>query len=216
MKKHIINFIITALLFVMFIGFTVAVKTVDVSAVGPDMSQIGFSTLNTKVFDAVGESEAWYVVTELLGYVAILVALGFAAFGAYQLFKTKSIKKVDTKILLLAGFYVAVGLVYVIFEKIEINYRPVLVDWVLEASYPSTHTMLAVCIFISAAILFKSLLKKKLRTPVITMCVIAAVVTVLGRLASGMHWFTDIVGGVIVSAALVMLYYSFVRLFEKK
>ena len=82
MKKHIINFIITALLFVMFIGFTVAVKTVDVSAVGPDMSQIGFSTLNTKVFDAVGESEAWYVVTELLGYVAILVALGFAALGA--------------------------------------------------------------------------------------------------------------------------------------
>lgn len=216
MKKHIINFIITALLFVMFIGFTVAVKTVDVSAVGPDMSEIGFSTLNTRVFDALGESEAWYVVTELLGYVAILVALGFAALGAYQLFKTKSIKKVDTKILLLAGFYVAVGLVYVIFEKIEINYRPVLVDWVLEASYPSSHTMLAVCIFISAAILFNYLLKKNLRTFAKTLCVVFAVVTVFGRLASGMHWFTDIVGGVLISAALVMLYYSFVKLFEKK
>ena len=38
---------------------------------------------------------------------------------------------------------------------------------------------------------------------------------VIGRLISGVHWLTDIIGGVLLSAGIVMMYYTVTSLKEK-
>ena len=81
----------------------------------------------------------------------------------------------------------------------------------LEASYPSSHTMLAVCVMSTAI----CQLKWKMRDEHVSRIVqgvlaVLIVLTVAGRMISGVHWFTDIIGGVLLSAFLVSLYVWFV------
>ena len=94
----------------------------------------------------------------------------------------------------------------------------VLTDGALEASYPSSHTMLVICIMGTAIMQFRRLLpeKKGLRIFLDGAAVLLIVVTVVGRLLSGVHWFTDILAGVLLSSALVMLYFSALTWLEEK
>lgn len=208
MKKSTrVLFFAAAGLFLLFALFTVLVKTVDVSAVGPLGSEIGFSGLNKSAFDALGTSEFWYDLTELFGLVALASAGGFAVVGLVQLIKRKNLFKVDKCIWAIAAFYVVVLAFYVLFEIVVINERPVLIDGKLEASYPSSHTIL-VCSFLGGAIVaFCRLVKHKIAR-IGFASVLGAIIalTVVGRLLSGVHWLTDIVGGALLSAALVTLY----------
>lgn len=97
---------------------------------------------------------------------------------------------------------------YLFFEQVVINYRPVLLGEELEASYPSSHTILVVCIMDTAAMQICRLFsdKKKLYLGMKCVSILLIVVTVIGRLLSGVHWFTDIVGGLLLSGALIVLY----------
>lgn len=218
MKKLNKSLIVGISLFVAFALFTILVKVVDVSAVGPLGSKVGFSSLNDSVFDAFGKSDVWYHITEALGIVALLVAAGFAVFGLVQIIKRKSLKLVDNNIFLLGIFYVVLALFYLLFEVVVINKRPILVEGELEASFPSSHTMLTVFIMGSAMIQFRKLFaeKKKLVITLDVLSIIIVAVTVIGRLLSGMHWFTDIIGGVLLSLALVFIYHGVLKLIETK
>lgn len=103
------------------------------------------------------------------------------------------------------------------FEFFVVNYRPVLIEGVLEASYPSSTTMLMMCIMPTAIMQFHHLISsKRLRNIVNAFCGIYASFMVIGRVLSGVHWFTDIVGGILLSATLVMLYYSTNQLVNSK
>ena len=204
------NFIMTGVLFLLFAVFTAIVTHVDVQQIGPEQSSVGLASLNQFVLNLFGVNLLWYNITDWLGVVAILFAIGFAALGLCQLIKRKSLLKVDHQILLLGGFYVLVVSIYVFFELVVINYRPIILHTSLEASYPSSHTMIVICIMATAMLEFHRLLKDHTiwlkALDVISVLLIA--VTAVGRLVSGVHWFTDIVAGVILSAALVALYYS--------
>jgi undecaprenyl-diphosphatase len=125
---------------------------------------------------------------------------------------------VDNHILALGVFYVVVALTYILFEVLVINHRPVLIEGVLEASYPSSHTMLSICILGSAIIEIKKLFKnkKKLVITLDAISIVVMVIIVLGRLLSGMHWFTDIIGGILISLALVFIFHGVLKLIEKK
>lgn len=208
-KKFKLYYALSALIFLLFVLFTVMVKGVDVRPLGPNKSRIGFSGINTAIFSKLGESDVFYTITEVLGYIALAVALCFALIGLLQLLKRKGIEKVDPSILALGAFYVLMFAFYAFFEVLIINYRPVLIDGALEASYPSSHTMLVICIMSTAMMQFHERIHTK--STLITADIISAliiVITVVGRLLSGVHWFTDIIGSVILSSSLVLLYYA--------
>lgn len=211
MRKKL--FIIAGILFLAFAIFTVLVSVVDVRSVGPDGSEVGFATINLFIFRTVGVHMVWYHVTDWLGVVAILIAFAFAVTGLWQLIKRRSLRKVDRSIWALGGFYILVVACYVFFEQVIVNYRPVIIGQGIEASYPSSHTMIVVCIMTTAAIQLHELCahRAKLCRGMDIFSALMIAVTVVGRLISGVHWFTDIVGGLLLSSALVALYCAVIR-----
>ena len=191
----------------LFVIFTLSVKIIDVKAVGVNNTEIGFATLNVFIHSFLGVNKSWYNITEFLGVVPIIIVLFFAGIGVYQLIKRKSIFKIDRDILMLGVFYIFVAISYLIFEVVVINYRPILVDGVLEASYPSSHTILAICIIGTAIIQANERIhKNKIKNYVDFILAMIMILIVVGRLLSGVHWFTDIVGGTILSISFVIFY----------
>ena len=196
-------------LVVAFVLWTVLVRFVDVQAIGPDGSSVGFATLNRFVHELTGVNWILYTVTDWLGLVPIAVALGFAILGLVQLIKRKSLRKVDYSILALGVFYIVVMAAYIFFEIVVINYRPTLVDGYLEASYPSSTTMLVMCVMPTAAMQLNVRIKNTVfRRCAVIIIVVFTAFMVIGRLISGVHWITDIIGGALLSAGLVIIYYS--------
>ena len=201
----------------MFVLWTALVRSVNVRAIGPEGSSVGFATLNELVHELTGVNWLLYTITDWLGLVPIAVALGFAILGLVQLIKRTSLCKVDHSILALGGFYIVVMAVYILFEIVVINYRPTLVGGYLEASYPSSTTMLVMCVMPTAAIQ----LNARIKNTVLKRCAIISIATftafmVIGRLFSGVHWITDIIGGALLSAGLVMMYHSIGNILTKK
>ena len=192
-----------------FVLWTVFVCLIDVREIGPLESSVGFATLNGYVHNLTGVNMFLYVVTDWLGLIPIGVAFGFAVLGLVQWIKRKSLLKVDRSILALGGFYLVVMAVYILFEIVVINYRPTLIGGYLEASYPSSTTMLVMCVMPTAMMQFSTRIKNDLfrRCVMFTITVFIAFM-VIGRLVSGVHWITDIIGGALLSAASVLMYYS--------
>ena len=206
-KKSRRLFFLGASLLAAFVLWTVLVCFVDVQAIGPEGSSVGFATLNGCVHDFTGVNMSLYVITDWLGLVPIGVAFGFAVLGLVQWIKRKSILKVDRSILVLGGFYIVVMAVYVLFEMVVINYRPTLIDGYLEASYPSSTTMLVMCVMPTAMMQLHDRIKNKAFSRCVMIAIAAFVAfMVIGRLVSGVHWVTDIIGGALVSSGLVITY----------
>lgn len=206
-KKSKKKFMIAGGLLFVFILFTVAVMKVDVAAIGPKDSLVGLSKINDFMFKKLGTHPIWDMITEVLLVTAFLIVLLFGVIGIKQLIERKSLWKVEHGILLLAVFYVFLAAFYELFEVVVVNYRPILEDGELAASFPSSHTMLICSIVGSAMVLFDRMLTNKVvRNAVEIIGGIILILAVIGRLLAGVHWFTDILGGVLLSAALVMFY----------
>lgn len=207
MKKNRLG--IAVCLLVLFVLWTFIVRFVDVKTIGPEGSSVGLASLNGYVHNFIGINMTLYTITDWLGLIPIATALGFAILGLVQLIKRKSLLKVDRSIIALGVFYIVVIAAYLFFETVVINRRPILIDGYLEASYPSSTAMLVICVMSTAAMQLKMRIKNKLIRQCTMITIIAFIAfMVFGRLLSGVHWITDIVGGALLSAGFVMMYSS--------
>lgn len=190
-----------------FVLWTIAVCTVNVQAIGPQGSSVGFAGINRYVHDLTGVHFGLYTVTDWLGLVPIGVCAGFGVLGLAQWVRRRSLLKVDCSLFVLGGFYLVVMAAYVFFEVFVVNYRPVLIEGRLEASYPSSTTMLVLCVMPTATMQLKARVGSRLIRRCV--CLSIAVFTafmIIGRLISGVHWLSDIIGGMLLGAGMTMLY----------
>ena len=201
--------VIAVCAFAAFALWTFAVCRMDVAEIGPRGSTVGFAAVNKAFHDLTGVHMSLYIITDWLSLVPIALAMGFALLGLAQWVKRKSLMKIDRSILILGGFYLAVMTVYIVFEAVAVNYRPVLIDGCLEASYPSSTTMLVLCVMPTAIMQLNTRINHRA-----IRCGIAAAIAaftafmVIGRMFSGVHWLSDMIGSMLVSAGLVMMYHG--------
>lgn len=214
MKKK--NIITSITMIILAVIYTILVKIIDVAPIGPNNSEVGFSKINGFFHNLLGSNMTIYKITEILGIIPLLMAGIYAIIGLVELIKRKSLTKVDYEIYALAGLYVVVLGLYVFFEKCIINYRPILIDGILEASYPSSHTLMALCICGSSIIVNKRIFHKKIFNLENKLSIFLMITIILGRFISGVHWFSDIVGAIFISLALLSSFYTAISSFTHK
>lgn len=190
-----------------FALWTLLLKLVDVQPIGPMNTEVGFARLNSFVHNLTGTHMLLYDITDLLGFVPLACVGGFGLLGLYQWISRKDIRRVDRSLLILGGFYITVFALYLLFEIYIVNYRPILIDGQAEASYPSSTTVLVLCVMPTVLMQLKARIHGKFLRRIISMLVIAFIFfMLLGRLVSGVHWLSDIIGGILLSTGLVSLY----------
>ena len=211
------NLLIGSIFLAMFAVWTALIQMVDVQPLGQNATNIGFATFNCWFHHFTGVNMAIYTITDWMGLVPVVICLIFAGIGLVQLIKRRSLFRVDADIMILGVYFVIVFLAYAIFEMIPINYRPILIEGIMEASYPSSTTLLVLSVM---PVLIEQIQRRLSGIGVKRIITIAAIAfsvfMVTGRLISGVHWFTDIVGGVLLSAGLFTVYKAVVMLTIKK
>lgn len=194
---------------VLFIIWTVALRFVDVGAIGPQGSSVGFATLNKAIHNITGVHMSLYTITDWLGLIPICFIMGFGILGLYEWIKRRNLFNVDYSILTLGGFYIVVMAAYILFEIFVVNYRPILINGILEASYPSSTTILVMCVMPTTIMQFNARIKNNgFKKCMNILIAIFIAFMVIGRLVSGVHWVSDIIGGAMLSSGLVLIYYS--------
>lgn len=210
MKKQRNKYFIASLwLLAAFALWTAAVSIVDLQPIGPEASVVGFAALNGFVHNLTGVHWVLYDLTDLLSIIPLMIVVIFGLVGFTQLVKRKSLFKVDFDILVLGCFYVVVIGAFLLFEAFPVNYRPVLIEGILEASYPSSTTMLVLCVMPTAMLQIRARFKKCLLLQILLAAFTGFMA--VARLISGVHWFTDILGGILLSGGLVLMYQAFIR-----
>ena len=207
------NFFISALFISLFIIWTLLLLCIDVRPIGPRESLVGFSSMNSYVHNLIGVNFTLYNITDWLGLVPFCFIISFGIIGLIQWIKRKNILKVDFNILMLGIFYLIVMAVYLFFEIFPINYRPILINGYLEASYPSSTTMIVMCVIPTTIMQLNSRIKNSVfKKCIILLLIIFIIFMVIGRLISGVHWISDIIGGALFSSGIVILYHSVCKL----
>jgi len=216
--KHSKNIRIKGVLLIsLFAVWTVLLQTVDVRPAGETAAEVGFAALNAWFHELTGVHRTLYHITDWLGLVPVFVCMLFSCVGLHQLITRKSLIKTDLDLILLGIYYILVIAFYLAFEMHPINYRPVFIDGRLEASYPSSTTLLVLSVM--PTLNFQT--ERRLKNPRIrkTLCLLSSVFTLfmtVSRALSGVHWITDIIGAVLLSTGLYCIYKSAVLLIFAK
>ena len=194
----------------LFILWTIILLFVDRQAIGPNYSVVGFATINKWFHELTGVNWDLYNITDWGAIIPISLCGLFGILGLIQWFKRKKVSKVDRELIILGVFYFVVFLLYLLFEFIVVNKRPVLIDGYLEVSYPSSTTFLSITFMLSAIIPIRKYLANSRAKAILIVAVYAYMLFLLiGRLLSGVHWFTDVIGSIFIGIGLLNIYEYF-------
>ena len=194
-------------LLLVFILWTALIMRVDVQPVGPLDTEVGFASWNVWFHNLTGVNMTLYTITDWLGLVPFLICGCFGIIGLLQWIRRKKLLLVDLDILILGVYYLLVIVFYLLFEIMHLNYRPVLIDGNLEASYPSSTTLLVLSVM--PTLVYQTnrrCANRSLRHLAALFSALFSMFMVIGRLIAGVHWLTDIAGSVFLSAGLFLLY----------
>ena len=206
-KQGYIYLIVACVLLAAFIALTICLLLVDVRAAGESGAEVGFATINQKVWQAIGQSAAALTVSEVCGLCMIAAVGAFGITGLVQVIRRKGFLRADKELYVMAGGLMLLAAAYVFFEIFVVNYRPVLDGGELAASYPSSHAMLATAVAgMGMAYLHSRQRKGVLINVLIGLLNGVSVATVACRLLGGVHWLSDIVGGVLLGMVIVYAY----------
>ena len=217
MKKRL-YLLVPITLTVLFIIFTIIVKTVDVYYIAANNSNIGLYTINSNVKAWVESLNKMSTMTKLSDGILIfsfVFPLVYLIVGIVQWIKRKSLKLVDPHLFVLAGLYVAMVAIYFIFEIAKVNFAPIF-DGKLKPSYPSTHVFFTSCFFFSgiyAAIHLINIEKKYLRAITYALVIFMLLLAGFMRLLSGNHWCTDIFASYILTGMVLSTFIYVYNLF---
>ena len=196
----------------LFIVWTFLIQTIDVQSIGQNNTNVGFATLNSWFHNLTGVHMSIYILTDWLGLVPVFVCMLFGCIGLFQLIKRRNLFKVDTDLILLGIYYILVIFGYLVFEMIPINYRPILINGIMEASYPSSTTLLVLSVMLT--LIYQANLRLTNKTMIQLIRILTILFTlfmIIGRLISGVHWFTDIIGSILLSLGLFYIYIGLVN-----
>ena len=212
-EKKLLN---TGIIFVLsFILWTVIIQNVNVMSIGESGTDVGLAALNSWFHDLTGVNMTIYYITDWFSLVPLFCCMIFGMIGFVQLIKRKSLFKVDSDIILLGVYYSIVILGYLFFETFPINYRPILIHGITEASYPSSTTLLVLSVMPTVIFQVKRRIKAALiRNTVTAFAVLFSLLMVIGRTIAGVHWLTDIIGSITLSTGLYLIYLSSVLRFD--
>ena len=200
-----------------FVIWTLLIQAVDVQPLGINGTNIGFATINCWFHRLTGVHMVIYTITDWLGLIPIFICMIFGGIGCIQLLKRGSLLKVDYDIIFLGVYYILVIFGYLIFEMIPINYRPILIEGFMEVSYPSSTTLLVLCVMPTLIEQINRRSKNEIAKKVIKALVICfSTFMVFSRLISGVHWVTDIVGSIMLSVGMFCIYKAVVLLCYKR
>ncbi len=216
-KRAARNFLWAGVFLFLFLLLTVLLKFADLQPIGPLGSYVGLASINGAIFETVGINPIWDKISDIVMVFSLVIAAALGCLGIWQWISRRSLKKVDFDLFFLAGFYVSLGIVYVLFENIVINYRPVLEEGELVASYPSSHTVLVCGILLTAAFQVRKRIRSKPLSVALTAALFALVLlTAVSRILAGVHWYTDVLGAILLAGSLSFAYFGAVFQWGKK
>ena len=219
MKKY--AYLITSLsILLVFIVFTILVKTVDVQYIYNN-TYLGFYHANYEFGNwAVnfGKYDGLRKWSNILLYVSLGYSLVMGVFGIISWIRNKKLKNVNKQYFVLLGGYVAIAITYFIFEIVKINYSPDSSIDHLKASYPSSHVFIGCALFLLNSYSAVKLLnpeKKWLSYIIYAATGLICLLLTFSRLMSLKHWMTDIVASVILVSVIYTLFIYVSRQFNK-
>ena len=203
---------LAALLYLLFFGFTILVMRYDVDVAGPGGSTVGFSKINLTVNEMFPGDGTCLKASEYIGYLCIGIAGANALIALVDFIRARGFAKMHKRYLMTMILYATIAGFYLLFEYLKINMRPS-GD---EASYPSTHTLLAINVLYSEILLLTySSNRSRAWADLLRMLFAALMISmVFMRLFSGVHWLSDIVGAVLLALAANTLYRVGVRYYD--
>ena len=215
MKKLINLKVILGFVFLFLFIILILLLNVDKDYITPT-GKVGLSSFNDMV--DYKYNKGWQILADVFLYLGIALVAILAIYGLYELIKRKSLFKVDKYIIVIGAFFIISIILWLLFDKVvTINYRPILVDGEKESSFPSTHTFVCVFIYMSAYTVVKKLLNNKIYNEIVlSLAIVIVIFTAVSRILSGMHYLTDVMGGVFLGLSLYFICDGIITIIDKK